>query len=126
MKALILDESRKKFATVLEGSGWWELPGGGLDWGESPDKCLRREIKEEMGLEVKEVASTPSYYLLGKNMKGHWTLNLIFEVTVKNLDFAQSDECKELKFISSKEAQGEKMFRTVKELGTLFDPQKHV
>ena len=46
IKGLILDETRKKFAVVLEDNGWWELPGGGMDWGESPETCLTREIKE--------------------------------------------------------------------------------
>lgn len=49
IKALILNKARTKFAAVLEDNGYWELPGGGLDWGESPETCLRREILEEMG-----------------------------------------------------------------------------
>ena len=54
IKGLILDETRTKFLTTLEEGGWWELPGGGLDWGENPIDGLRREIKEEMGLDVYE------------------------------------------------------------------------
>ncbi len=68
MKGLILDESGKKFAVILEDNGWWDLPGGGLDYGESPEECLKREIAEEMGLTVTEIGSFPAYYLIGKNM----------------------------------------------------------
>ncbi|MEY4696398.1 MAG: hypothetical protein RIT14_826 [Pseudomonadota bacterium] len=30
--------------------GWWDLPGGGREAGESPEACLLREVEEEFGL----------------------------------------------------------------------------
>ncbi len=33
-------------------AGWWTLPGGGLDFGESPESGAVRETLEETGLEI--------------------------------------------------------------------------
>ena len=34
------------------GSGWYNGPGGKLEDGETPLECARREVREEVGLEV--------------------------------------------------------------------------
>ena len=126
IKGLILDKTHKKFAVILEDNGLWELPGGGLDHGESHEECLKREIKEEMGLTITKVAKNPSYFLVGKNMKGRWSVNLVFETEVKDFNFTSSSECREIKFISLEEIDSINAFRTVKELAALFDSKKHI
>jgi len=47
----ILFVRRSENDSFLPGS--WELPGGGVEYGENVEKTLRREIKEECGLDVK-------------------------------------------------------------------------
>ncbi len=125
VKALILNESRDKFALTLEANDYWELPGGGLDFVENHDECLRREVTEETGLEITWIDPNPSYFWAGPNTNGYKAVNIIFEVTVKNLDFTPSDECKDIRFVSPEEVKNMLTYANVKELARVFDKSRH-
>lgn len=49
---IILDQQNRVLLCHRRDYDLWNLPGGTLEHGESPWDCLKREIKEETGLEV--------------------------------------------------------------------------
>lgn len=53
--AAIIKENEKYFATQRgygEFKGWWEFPGGKIENGESKEEALKREIREELAIEI--------------------------------------------------------------------------
>jgi len=101
VNALILNEERDKFLVCKKVNGNWVLPGGGLDWGETPHEGIVREIKEEMVCTVTNVADKPSYFLTTPNRnKDQWVANVVYETQLESLAFTPTDECVEIKFIN--------------------------
>lgn len=49
--ALIFDDGRVLLAHRRD-INWWNLPGGGMEIGETVEEAMRREVREETGLEV--------------------------------------------------------------------------
>lgn len=100
-KILLLKESPKL-------SGQWELPGGGLDFGEGLHQGLKREIEEETGMKVKNISDKPVYVWTWKfeNKRGidwYYSLVVAYKIEIGNLEFKKSDECEEIGFFSKEE-----------------------
>ena len=54
--AVIEREGRFLVTRRLEGThlpGYWEFPGGKCDPGETPEACLARELREELGIDAR-------------------------------------------------------------------------
>lgn len=54
--AVILSEGRVLIARRGPGgpsAGKWEFPGGTIEPGETPEQCLGRELREELGIEAR-------------------------------------------------------------------------
>ena len=60
-RVLICERPKGKFM-----EGFWEFPGGKLEKNETPENCLVREIKEEIGVNLKNVCFSPLTFSLNK------------------------------------------------------------
>lgn len=55
VSAAIIMKDNKIFVTQRgygEFTDWWEFPGGKIEEGETPEECLKREIKEELEADI--------------------------------------------------------------------------
>jgi ADP-ribose pyrophosphatase YjhB (NUDIX family) len=55
LNVYLIPRHEDKILLLKRSNDIWEFPGGGVEWGEDPEKAARRELKEETDLEVKEL-----------------------------------------------------------------------
>lgn len=74
VKVLIMDELGRLLVTQNE-EGEWEIPGGGLEHGESFLQCVDRELMEELGVKVHNVSDV-EFVLQGQSSHGWHVIRL--------------------------------------------------
>jgi ADP-ribose pyrophosphatase YjhB (NUDIX family) len=107
VKALIYNEEWK-ILLCKENNGFWDLPWWWLEHWENYVNCIKRELKEEMWLEVIFVNENPKYFITvhKQNSKTKpWIANICYETKVKDLNFISSNECTEIWFFYFEEVK---------------------
>jgi 8-oxo-dGTP diphosphatase len=111
-------------------SGKWELPGGGLDFGEDIKEGLKREIQEEMGLKVTKVSEKPIYIWThryesnSREIGWYYSLVLAYRIEFENLDIIPTEECEAAEFFSKEQIKDVTYLAgQTKELIDLFNPK---
>jgi nucleoside triphosphatase len=109
--------------------GEWGLPGGGVEPGESLEEALRREIMEEVGLELKEVE--PLFFTDGTYVKSFpdgerrsiYMVFLLFRCVAKAGEIRLNPEFESAAWVSKKDlsryALNQATVRTFSRLGLL-------
>ena len=102
--ALVDQDGRVLIAQRPEGkalAGLWEFPGGKLDPGERPEGALIRELKEELGIDVKEPCLAPLTFASHAYADFHLLMPLY--VCRRWEGFVQSREGQALKWVRARQ-----------------------
>jgi 8-oxo-dGTP diphosphatase len=101
--ALVDVDGRVLIAQRPEGkqlAGLWEFPGGKLEPGERPEDALIRELREELGIEVKAACLAPLTFASHAYSDFHLLMPLFI---CRRWDgFVQSREGQALKWVKAK------------------------
>jgi 8-oxo-dGTP diphosphatase len=94
--------------------GKWEFVGGGIEFGESPEEALKREVKEEAGIEVEVVKVLPKIF---SEMLNEQTQVIILSyecrITGGELKAGLDQEIAELKFVPLVEVKNYNSFNNI-------------
>jgi 8-oxo-dGTP diphosphatase len=132
IKALVVKDG--KILLVKESperSGMWEIPGGGLDFGEDIHEGLKREVEEEMGLKVKSIEKRPMYvwawkYQNERNMDWYYSFVVAYKVELESFDFTPTEECEEIGWFSKDELEHIELRHQTNELKKIFNPSDFI
>ena len=91
------------------GAGWWEVPGGGVNAGESSSDAIIREIKEDTGLDVSNDNGklVLTYKRINPEEKNNYFVDVykfIYDFDEKDITI-QKNEASEFKLASLKEME---------------------
>jgi 8-oxo-dGTP pyrophosphatase MutT (NUDIX family) len=105
-EALLIKDGQVLLVNASRGvtKGFWNLPGGFLEYGESPEECIIREVKEEIGL----IASTKDLTGVYTKASAHhpfYLIAFVFLCDVDNFDIKlDPDEIAETKWFDINDA----------------------
>jgi len=104
VKALIINDEGKILVVNERGTGW-DLPGGGLDWGEDTLTALKRELREELGCSAKideqPIMIAPSNI----NPLNQHVLWIVYRAEVDPAQITATDEVQDTRFMALDEFQ---------------------
>lgn len=118
--AAILNDEGKLFLSLRSQNtrnekGLWETPGGGLEFGETMEQTVIREMKEEYGIEIEPIKILHVYDHILKGEKQHWVaITFICKIKSGTPTIMEPHKCDGIGWFSYKEAMKLPLTHTAK------------
>ncbi|HQR39188.1 MAG TPA: (deoxy)nucleoside triphosphate pyrophosphohydrolase [Blastocatellia bacterium] len=121
--AIIVDtDGRILIAQRPEGkfmSGWWEFPGGKLEFAEPPELGLAREVREELGIEIQvlepfhvvNICRTPDTAVVVMFYWARWITGEISLLDASDIAWVRPAEIADYRFLESNKPVVDKLLR---------------
>lgn len=100
LKCVIRNQQNQILVVKEAGRQSWDLPGGGMDHGESIKTAIARELKEEINLRgdfTHQIIHVDDPAPLAT--RPVWQLRLIFDVIPQDMTFSAGDDADEIMFV---------------------------
>lgn len=100
LKCVIKNQKGEVLVVKESGRDWWDLPGGGMDHGESIKNAIAREMYEEVGMQgdfTYRILTVEEPKLLSPH--SFWQIRLIFAVEPEVMEFKAGDDGDEIAFM---------------------------
>lgn len=107
--ALIIKEGKlliqKRGKKTNNQRGKWEIPGGGVEWGETFKDALKREVKEEIGVEIEVISQFGLWDEILVEEKQHWVApTFICKIKKGTPKIMEPEKSEEIGWFTLKEA----------------------
>jgi len=111
VRGIIKDEKGRILVCKKKGRNYYFLPGGHVEYGESTKNALVRELKEELGIDIKEVSFLGgTEHMFKEDGQEHHELNLFFSVKPEKLKVESRENHLEFFLFTKEEFEKETVF----------------
>ena len=105
VKAVIRDQAGRVLL-MKEHDDYWSLPGGGMDYGESVEQALSRELHEELAVDTVTSLKSLGIDTYYSERAQIWRMWLLYEVGIGSFDVVRAVDGAEAVFMDIAELAG--------------------